>query len=454
MRERYAEEAPRVVIVADRRPAMSLYPADMPWLSKPDAMVAAGNLIADSAAKARGLIGYLDYASASAASGDSSMEVPFWRPPHAQADFWRVKESHLHYPLYGAPEDTLEQAFAHLAPMRRSLPAGTFVFILSDFLSPPSEAAWAWIVELPWELVPVVIQDPVWEQSFPRRLLGRRPARRSADGEAEARPAEPPRGARATGGQRGAAGRDAGLPRGAGARPRADLVDRPGGDLHAVPRVGRAAAGGGARLVVTPRRLFVAGVVAAVILAAAVGLIAWNAWDKGGGPGLGEEPIVGTALLTPEQHLFGDAVRARVELIVDSERVDPDSVEIGANFDPYRELRPVEATRSQDGTITKLRYDYVLGCLVSQCLPRGTGRVEIGGVAVNYLRRGESEPSAATVEWVPIRAAGRIDPNELEQAALRSDFVTSRRRPTASRLGRSSSSRSSLPSCSPSARRS
>ena len=43
-------------------------------------------------------------------------------------------------------------------------------------------------------------------------------------------------------------------------------------------------------------------------------------------------------------------------------------------------------------------------------------------MAVNYLRRGESEPAAATVEWVPIRAAGRIDPNELEQAALRSDL--------------------------------
>jgi uncharacterized protein (DUF58 family) len=166
VRERYAEEAPRVVIVADRRPAMSLYPPWLPWLSKPDAMVAAGMLIADSAAKARGLIGYLDYASAGMANGDGA-EVPFWRPPHAQADFWRVKESHLSYPLYGAPEDTLELAFAHLAPMRRSLPAGTFVFILSDFLSPPSEEAWAWIVELPWELVPVVIQDPVWEQSFP-----------------------------------------------------------------------------------------------------------------------------------------------------------------------------------------------------------------------------------------------------------------------------------------------
>ena len=98
---------------------------------------------------------------------------------------------------------------------------------------------------------------------------------------------------------------------------------------------------------VTARRLFIGGVGLAAILAAAVGLIAWNAWDKGGGPGLGEEPIVGTALLTPEQHLFGDAVRARVELIVDAKRVDPDSVEIGANFDPYRELRPVEVTRSE-----------------------------------------------------------------------------------------------------------
>ena len=173
---------------------------------------------------------------------------------------------------------------------------------------------------------------------------------------------------------------------------------------------------------VTARRLFIGGVVLAAILAVAVGLIAWKSWDKGGGPGLGEEPIVGTALLTPEQHLFGDAVHARVELIVDGSRVDPDSVEIGANFDPYRELRPVEVTRSEDGTLTKLRYDYVLGCLVSQCLPRGAGRVELGGVAVNYLRRGESEPSAATVEWVPIRAAGRIDPDQLDQAALRSDL--------------------------------
>ena len=35
VREHFSEDPPRVVVFADRRPAMSLYPADLPWLHKP-----------------------------------------------------------------------------------------------------------------------------------------------------------------------------------------------------------------------------------------------------------------------------------------------------------------------------------------------------------------------------------------------------------------------------------
>jgi hypothetical protein len=164
IRERYAEEAPRVVLLCDRRPAMALYPSGYPWLSKPRVMLEAGSMIADSTARARGLIGYLDFASGQDGNGNGP---PFWRPPHGQTDFWRVKESHLLWPQYLAPEDNLARGFEFLAPLRRALPAGTFVFIVSDFLNMPSEDAWSMIVELPWELVPIVVQDPVWEQSFP-----------------------------------------------------------------------------------------------------------------------------------------------------------------------------------------------------------------------------------------------------------------------------------------------
>jgi Protein of unknown function DUF58 len=163
VRERYADEAPRVVILCDRRPAMELYPPALPWLSKPTAMLEVGSMIADSTAKARGLVGYLDYAGGDSNSPDGA----FWRPPHGQIDFWRVKESHLVFPLFLAPEDNLDRAFAFLAPLRRSLPAGTFVFVLSDFINRPTPESWQTILEMPWEVVPILIQDPVWEQSFP-----------------------------------------------------------------------------------------------------------------------------------------------------------------------------------------------------------------------------------------------------------------------------------------------
>ena len=48
-----------------------------------------------------------------------------------------------------------------------SLPPTSFVFVVSDFLAPPDEEAWAEASARGFDLVPVVVQDPVWEQSFP-----------------------------------------------------------------------------------------------------------------------------------------------------------------------------------------------------------------------------------------------------------------------------------------------
>ncbi|MGH2995661.1 MAG: hypothetical protein ACRDM9_05035 [Gaiellaceae bacterium] len=172
----------------------------------------------------------------------------------------------------------------------------------------------------------------------------------------------------------------------------------------------------------TRRRVYAALVAATVLVAALAGLLAWRAWDSPAGPVLGDEPIAGTALLEPEQHLFGDAVRARLELVMDRNRIDPDSVEVGANFQPYRELRPVERTRTNSGPITRLRYDYLIACLSAACLPSGGGRVEFGGAAIEFSRPGEPVPETASIEWPPLRAAGRIDPDRLGQAALRAEL--------------------------------
>lgn len=152
VRERFAEEAPRVVVVCDRRPEMALCSPDLPWLHKAEAMNAAAELISDSTAKARGFVGYLDFAEGA--------DAPYWRPPGGHAQTWER-------PGFDAPADSVARSLDFLAAHRRAVPAGSFVFVLSDFLSPPPRAAWARAVELRWDIVPVVVQDPVWEQSFP-----------------------------------------------------------------------------------------------------------------------------------------------------------------------------------------------------------------------------------------------------------------------------------------------
>jgi uncharacterized protein (DUF58 family) len=153
VRERFADEAPRVVVLCDRRPSMSIGSSKLRRLDKPHALLTALDLIGQSALAARSLTGYLDYAEGE----------PFWRPPRSEH---RAEPGTFERP-YGAPDDTVSLGLDFLGEHRRDLPTQAFVFVLSDFVVPPALRVWERALEHRWELVPVVIQDPVWERSFP-----------------------------------------------------------------------------------------------------------------------------------------------------------------------------------------------------------------------------------------------------------------------------------------------
>ena len=61
----------------------------------------------------------------------------------------------------------MSQGLDFLGEHRRDLPTQAFVFVLSDFIVPPDLRVWKRALEHRWEIVPVMIQDPVWERSFP-----------------------------------------------------------------------------------------------------------------------------------------------------------------------------------------------------------------------------------------------------------------------------------------------
>lgn len=153
VREHFADEAPRVVVLCDRRPSMSLYPSGWPWLAKPEALRAILRLIGDSALAAQAYVGYLDHGSGR----------PLWQPPKSQRTLHELDPDRP----FRAPEDALARGLEGLIWHRRDVPAGTFVFVVSDFLAPPSRDLWLRVLARRWDVIPVVVQDPVWEQSFP-----------------------------------------------------------------------------------------------------------------------------------------------------------------------------------------------------------------------------------------------------------------------------------------------
>jgi uncharacterized protein (DUF58 family) len=153
VRLHYAEEAPRVVVLCDRRPSMSLYPPGWPWLEKPVAVSAILRVLADSALAAQAYTGYLDHALGAA----------FWEPPKSQRTLQELDVERA----FGGPGDAVSRGLEELLRHTRDMPAGTFLFVISDFLEPPSRDLWLRVLARRWDVIPVVVQDPVWEQSFP-----------------------------------------------------------------------------------------------------------------------------------------------------------------------------------------------------------------------------------------------------------------------------------------------
>ncbi len=158
VREHFADEAPRAVTLLDCCATMALPASELPWLDKAAAARACIELIEASVTEARGLMGFLEF-------GDRE-DLVRWAPPASLGtrlfDEHALERSHAGAPLAG-----VAGALDFLALHRRQVPSASFVFVLSDFLAPPPVDAWEDAIDRGWDVVPVVIQDPVWEQSFP-----------------------------------------------------------------------------------------------------------------------------------------------------------------------------------------------------------------------------------------------------------------------------------------------
>jgi hypothetical protein len=161
VREHLTDEATRVVVVIDRSPTMQLYPRELPWLCKPAAIAEACDMIFESALQAGCAVGYLDDGEP---DDRARLEGRRIGSDGGRAEPRRIGKD---LPARDDGSPSIARLLAHVVRQERTLPPGTFVFLLSDFLDFPPDVVWQEALDRSLDVVPVVIQDPVWEQTFP-----------------------------------------------------------------------------------------------------------------------------------------------------------------------------------------------------------------------------------------------------------------------------------------------
>jgi len=175
-------------------------------------------------------------------------------------------------------------------------------------------------------------------------------------------------------------------------------------------------------VVIRRRELVIAGIAAVVI-----GLITLGAAilsTGGGGSALpGDVPFAATASLSPSVVYFGDPLTARIDVAVDTHKVDPGRVRIATSFGPFDRLAQHKVRRDA-GRITYIRETYRLRCLARDCVqllpsvaaaaggakPSGRRATEFPPARV-YVH-GSSSAQPILLQWPTVESVTRVNQTE------------------------------------------
>lgn len=167
------------------------------------------------------------------------------------------------------------------------------------------------------------------------------------------------------------------------------------------------------------RRVAVAAALALALLVG-VALVLRSGGSGDEVPVLGGRLIATSSTVDPQTHLFGEPVHARLDVVYDAVRIRSGSVRTEPSFAPYRIVERRMA-RESFGDVERLRFDFVLECLTSPCLPRRGKPVEFPRARLEYSARALPGKQLASVDWPQLQVASRIGSSNLESLDLQAD---------------------------------
>ncbi|HEX4747480.1 MAG TPA: hypothetical protein VFU99_11445 [Gaiellaceae bacterium] len=119
--------------------------------------------------------------------------------------------------------------------------------------------------------------------------------------------------------------------------------------------------------------------------------------------------------LIPDVHLFGEPVVARVDVVVNRDKVDPDAVRLKARFEPYEKVGETREARTDIGNYTVIQYTTTLRCLDERCIPRtADGETTVSQLpGLPPFLPGQQRDEKVKYEFPPATVVAEVEPKEL-----------------------------------------
>lgn len=119
------------------------------------------------------------------------------------------------------------------------------------------------------------------------------------------------------------------------------------------------------------------------------------------------------ATLTPSPALFGQPVTAELDVLVNTKKADPASVQTRARFLPYVLVAAPLREDERDGNIVRVRYTYRLACDSLDCMTgaKRERRLKFQPAVIRY-RGADGHERAVNAPWSPLRLVSRVSDSQ------------------------------------------
>jgi hypothetical protein len=160
------------------------------------------------------------------------------------------------------------------------------------------------------------------------------------------------------------------------------------------------------------KRFLAVGAVALVAASSAAAALPVERSGSVVGEGL---PLKAYATLTPQVHLFGDVVTARLAVVADTKWVDPARLRVTASFKPYVSDGGPTVLRLDAGRFAQVTWTWTLRCLTAPCVPRlppseSYHVFRFAPVHVDYLTPAGTSEYGVTATWPPVEVISQETP--------------------------------------------